>query len=245
LQHLEEIIKESDGVMVARGDLGVETDLATVVLKQKEIIRLSNLHGKIVITATQMLESMIEHPYPTRAEVSDITNAIFDGTDALMLSGETAVGKYPIEAVAMMARIAEKTEDSIDYEKFLTPSPYSTGIPDAIAHAACILARRINAQALLVTTLSGTTVRMIARYRPLPPIIAVTPNKARLMQLNLVWGVYPLLIPHSNNTDTVFMHAKRAALYSGIVKKGDTVVMCAGMPLGKPAGTNLIKIITL
>lgn len=245
LENLEAIIKESDGVMVARGDLGVETDLETIALKQKEIIHLSNRYGKAVITATQMLESMITHPYPTRAEVSDITNAIFDGTDAVMLSGETAVGRYPVKAVSMMDRIAQKTEDSIDYERFLTAGPLHDSTSDAVAHAACMLAHEIHADALIVTTLTGSTAQIVSRYRPLPPIIAATSDKRNLTRLSLVWGVYPFLIPYTKDTDTLIKHATASALRSGIIKKGSKVVVCSGVTSGKPGQTNLIKVITL
>lgn len=242
LEHLEEIVKESDAIMVARGDLGVETDLETVAIKQKEIIKLCNFYGKTVITATQMLESMIQNPTPTRAEVSDVTNAIFDGTDALMLSGETAVGAYPVETVAQMARIAKETEDSLDAERFLKSKPINNSTSDAVAHAACLLTREIKADAIITPTLSGATACMISRYRPLPPIITVTPNKHVLNQLKLVWGIYPFLIKYKKNTDDIIKKAKKTAIQSGIVKKGNTVIICAGNPTSKPGTTDLIKI---
>ncbi|MFH1380394.1 MAG: pyruvate kinase [bacterium] len=240
LQNLKTIIQESDGVMVARGDLGVETDIETIALKQKEIIHLSNRCGKVVITATQMLESMITRSTPTRAEVSDITNAIFDGTDAVMLSGETAVGAYPVQAVSMMEKIATKTEDSMNFEQFLMAEPIESSESDAVAHAACVLAREIKADAIVVTTLAGSTPRMISHYRPLQPIITVTPNENMLARLNLIWGIYPFLIPFTKNTDQLISYATQAALRSGIVKKGSKIVICSGVTMGKSGSTNLI-----
>jgi pyruvate kinase len=245
LRNLHDIAREADGVMVARGDLGVETELETVALKQKEIISYCNSQGKLVITATQMLESMVSRPEPTRAEVADITNAIFDGTDAVMLSAETAAGEYPIEAVTYMARIARKTEDLLDPEKFLFRDPADDSIARSIALTACLLAREVQARAMLVCTYSGTTARHVARFRPLPPIIAVCPDARKVRALSLTWGVHPFLVARTSNTDALTKQAIQTALRSGLVTKGQRVVMCAGLTTGKPGDTNFIKAITL
>jgi len=243
LNAIDEILEEADGVMVARGDLGVEIPLEDVPLTQKEIIRKANEHGKPVITATQMLLSMVESPRPTRAEVTDIANAIFDGTDAVMLSEETAVGKYPLEAIRMMAEVAQRAEEGIDYvaqlqARQITEEP---DVPDAISHAACHIALNIGAQAIICCTHSGQTARLVAKYRPHAPIIAVTPSEEVRRMLTLFWGIYPFRIEEPPDTDTLIERAKEAALRSGLVSRGDRVVIVAGVPVGIPGATNLIK----
>ncbi|RKY04759.1 pyruvate kinase, partial [Candidatus Poribacteria bacterium] len=243
LKELDRIIAEADGVMVARGDLGVELPLCDVPILQKEIIRKANDRGKPVITATQMLASMIERPRPTRAEVSDVANAIFDGTDAVMLSGETAIGKHPVEAVEVMAEVAVKAEEAIDYVGMMEARRMSAepDVPDAIAHAACYIALDISAKAIICCTRSGATARLVSKYRPGIPIIAVTPDERVLRRLTLFWGVHPFLIEEISSTDRLIARAKEVALSSGFLSKGDRVVIVAGLPTDRPGTTNAIK----
>ena len=242
LDNIQAILEEADGVMVARGDLGVETDLETVALKQKEIIRLANQRGKLVITATQMLQSMIENPAPTRAEVSDVTNAILDGTDALMLSGETAIGKHPVEAVRVMASIAAKTDAVFPSEGWLRRDALSeASVSAAVAHAVCLLARDLSAAAILTATESGRTALLVARHRPAMPILGMSANQVTARQLALAWGVQPVLIDSLSTTDELFEKAKHTALRSGLVRAGDRVVITAGVPVRQSGSTNLIK----
>ena len=243
LRAIDGILEEADGVMVARGDLGVEIPLEEVPIAPKEIIKKANEHGKPVVTATQMLLSMVESPRPTRAEVTDIANAIFDGTDAVMLSEETAVGRYPVEAVRMMAEVALRAEEGIDYiaqlqARSITEEP---DVPDAISHAACHIALNIKAEAIICCTHSGQTARMVAKYRPHAPIIAVTPSEEVKRRLTLFRGIYPTKIEEPPDTDTLIERAKEAALRSGLVSKGARVVIVAGVPVGVPGATNLIK----
>lgn len=244
LHNLDEIIEAADGIMIARGDLGVEIPLQEVPLVQKTIIKKCNLVGKPVITATQMLESMIENPRPTRAEVTDVANAIFDGTDAIMLSEETAMGKYPVESVVMMNKIALETEKSLDYEKILRERALSVKatIPDAISHATCQIAQDLKAAAIVTFTLSGSTARMVARYRPRTPIIAGSPKESTVRKLNLSWGVYPRQSSQIEDTDDMICKAKKAALESGLVFGGEKIVITAGIPFAIPGTTNLIKV---
>ncbi|HDN84795.1 MAG TPA: pyruvate kinase [Candidatus Aerophobetes bacterium] len=247
LKNIDDIIRVADGIMVARGDLGVEIPLQQVPLVQKEIIKKCNLLGKPVITATQMLESMIENPRPTRAEVTDIANAIFDGTDAIMLSEETAIGNYPLEAVTIMDKIAVETEKALDYEKTLEERALSVKptIPDAISHATCQVAQDLKVAAIVTFTFSGSTARMVARYRPRVPIIARSPKKSTVRKLTLSWGVYPLQSPEIKDTDDMIRKAKRTALKTGLVKRGDKIVITAGIPFGIAGTTNLIKVETV
>lgn len=247
LKNIDDIIRVADGIMVARGDLGVEIPLQQVPLVQKEIIKKCNLLGKPVITATQMLESMIENPRPTRAEVTDIANAIFDGTDAIMLSEETAIGEYPLEAVTIMDKIAVETEKALDYEKTLEERALSVKptIPDAISHATCQVAQDLKVAAIVTFTFSGSTARMVARYRPRVPIIARSPKKSTVRKLTLSWGVYPLQSPEIKDTDDMIRKAKRTALKTGLVKRGDKIVITAGIPFGIAGTTNLIKVETV
>jgi pyruvate kinase len=244
VKNIDGIIRVSDGVMVARGDLGVEMSPEDVPLVQKMIIEKCNQAGKPVITATQMLESMIVSPRPTRAETSDVANAIFDGTDAIMLSGETAVGRFPVAAVQTMARVALRTEEALKYDEILarkTMAPFST-VTDAIGHATCHTARDLGAAAILTATTSGHTARVIAKYRPRCPVIAVTPSDSVIRKLSLSWGVYPLPVAAMEDTDEMFRLSVQAALDSGRVKPGDLVVITAGIPMGIAGTTNLIKV---
>jgi len=244
VKNLDEIIKAADGIMVARGDLGVEIATEEVPLVQKRIIEKCNRAGKPVITATQMLESMIHNPRPTRAEASDVANAIFDGTDAVMLSGETAVGKYPVEAVRVMARIAERAEKELNYRQLLLQRATTSArtITDAISHATCTTAQDLGAAAIITSTKSGFTARMVSRYRPQAPIIAVTPSEKVCRKLCLVWGVRPLQIPQTENTDEMINEAVKTSLDEGLIKCGDLVVITAGVPAGVPGTTNLLKV---
>jgi len=243
LDNIDEIISEVDGVMIARGDLGVETPLEKVPHVQKVLIRKTNQAGKPVITATQMLRSMVENPRPTRAEVADVANAILDGTDAVMLSEETAVGKYPVEAVSMMARIAEDAELSIpsDVWKLWQEPGSERPVPEAVSFAACSLAECINAASIITFTHSGSTARLVAKYRPQRPILAPTPLVETYRRLSLIWGVVPVLGEDIKNTDEVIDQAFKLALESGLFKRGQKVVITAGVPIGVPGTTNFIK----
>lgn len=244
VNNLDEIIAVADGVMVARGDLGVGIPVEEVPLVQKLIIKKCNQAGKPVITATQMLESMIHNPRPSRAEASDVANAILDGTDAVMLSGETAIGKYPVEAVEVMARIAVRVEASLPYTEILEragKSPART-VTDAISHATCAAAQDLGAAAIITSTQTGYTARMVSKYRPRAPIIAVTPEMKVLRKLALVWGVQPLLIAPIKDTDSMIASAIEISLAAGMVKPGDLVVITAGVPVGMRGTTNLLKV---
>lgn len=242
LENLEEIMEEADGVMVARGDLGVETELEEVPLLQKKIIRACNLLGKPVITATQMLESMIKNPSPTRAEATDVANAVLDGTDALMLSGETAVGSYPVEALEAMIRIAYKMEGTTELGRLLKDELIREDtISDAVTHGACQAAIDLGAVAIIACTRTGKTARLVARYRPPCPIIAATPFQKVVNQLCLTWGVYPVRMKEVRDTDEMIKEAEKAALGTGLVKKGDKVVVTARHPFTQRGVTNLMK----
>ncbi|MBD3183071.1 pyruvate kinase [Candidatus Poribacteria bacterium] len=243
LENINNIIDKSDGIMIARGDLGIEIPLEQVPVTQKMIINKAGLKGKPVITATQMLESMINNPKPTRAEATDVANAIFDGTDAVMLSGETAIGKHPIKAVEMMDKIARSTEAVLPYEDILVQRHEAVNktIPDAISHAACYTAQYIGAKAIICCTQSGYTARMVAKYRPKPRVIAVTPVETTYRQLSLPWDILPLKINQAEDTDDMIEKAKRRAKDAGLVNTGDVVVITAGVPIGIPGKTNIIK----
>ena len=243
VDNLEEIIAASDGIMVARGDLGVEIPAARVPILQKRMIRGGTGVGKLVITATQMLDSMMRNPRPTRAEVSDVSNAVFDGTSCVMLSGETAAGKYPIEALAAMDSIVREAEASIDYWKRFERRHISAkaSINDAITHSCCLTAMDLNATAIMTTTNSGHTARMIARFRPACPIAALTMREKVRRQLALSWGVVPYLTGEVTSTDRIFSLCTEVARKEGLVEQGDTVVITAGVPLGKSVETNLMK----
>ncbi|MDT8900606.1 pyruvate kinase [Anaeroselena agilis] len=245
VDNIDEILKVSDGVMVARGDLGVEIPTEEVPIVQKLLIEKCNVAGKPVITATQMLESMLANPRPTRAEASDIANAIFDGSDAIMLSGETAAGAHPIEALQTMARIAARTEAALDYSdillaKGLTVQRTTTG---AISHATVQVAHELGAGAIITVSETGFTPRMIARYRPQATIVAVTPRAKTLRRCQLYWGVHPVLGVGTQNTDEMVANAIDLALSAGIVKEGDLVVITAGVPAGTRGTTNMIRVV--
>lgn len=244
LDNLEGIVRESDGVMVARGDLGVETELESVPLVQKRIIRLCNQMGKPVITATQMLESMVENPTPTRAEVTDVANAILDGTDAIMLSEETAVGEHPVSAVRVMGRVAMKTECTLlllAQERIV--AAVETDVPDAIAHAAATIARDVGVRAIVACTMSGGTARLIARYRPCVPILAASPLPATVTRLCLTWGVFPVLVKESARSERAVSAAVEAFASRRLLRKGDRVVVVAGIAPGVRGGVNLLRVV--
>ncbi len=244
LETIDEIIAVVDGIMVGRGDLGVETPPENVPLLQKQIILKSNQAGKPVITATHMLRSMVDNPRPTRAEVSDVANAVLDGTDAVMLSEETAIGSYPVEAVSMMARIAEQAESGLASETWTQRinSKKHQSLTEAVGHAAWSLAESTDAACIITFTQSGSTARLVAKYRPRRPIIALTPLEKTYRRLALVWGVRPLLCLRMDNTDKMIKDALRRISRMGFVKGGDKVVITAGMPAGVPGKTNLIKV---
>lgn len=241
-KNLEDIIKVADAVMVARGDLGVEVPIEEVPLIQKEIIRLCNQYSKPVITATQMLDSMIKNPRPTRAEVTDIANAIFDGTDAVMLSGETASGGYPAEAVQVMAKVAQLNEKAMNYSDIITKKIYSTNVTEAISLAVCEIAEELHANAILTFTSSGRTARRISKYKPRAKILAASDNEETLKRLNLSWGVYPFMAPPAKNTDVMIENAVEIAKKKNLLKDGDLLIITAGMPAGISGSTNMIKV---
>ena len=246
VKNLEEIIRLTDGIMVARGDLGVEYPVEELPLLQKEMIRLCNRVGKPVITATQMLDSMIKNSRPTRAEVSDVANAILDGTDAIMLSGETAIGLHPVDAVAIMASIAEHTESSsqwrTQHDRRFNTDPLVDFVSDSVARASCLLAEKLRAKAILTSTHSGFTARLISRFRPEAPIIATVPTDLVRRQLLLSWGVIPIAVPLMSNTDELMEEALAASIKAGLLANGDTVIITAGVPTGRTGSTNLIKV---
>ncbi|NIM97355.1 MAG: pyruvate kinase [candidate division Zixibacteria bacterium] len=243
LDDLDRILEVADGVMIARGDLGLEIPIQQVPMVQKDIIKKANLAGKPVITATQMLESMMLNPRPTRAEVADVANAIFDGTDAVMLSGETAAGKYPVAATKIMAQVAAASEEKIDYVEKFKAKPIKLGddIEDAIAHAACHTALQIGAGVIICCTRSGQTARLVAKYRPDATIAVASPYEDTLQKTVLLWGTYPLQISIAENTDSMIAESKKAALKSGLARSGDRVVIVAGIPVDAPGTTNMIK----
>ncbi len=247
IQNLEEILEVSDGIMVARGDMGVEIPLEEVPVLQKKMIHLANACGKHVITATQMLESMIKNPRPTRAEATDIANAIYDGTTAIMLSGESAAGKYPVEAVKTMAKIAEGAEKDINYGSRMGRGEQQeeTDITTAIAYATCTAARDLRAAAIITVTLSGFTAEAISRFKPESPIIGCTVREKVCRQLNLLWGVKPLMLAQKDSAEELFADAVSEATKAGYVKSGDIVVITAGVPLGIAGTTNMIHVVTV
>jgi len=242
-QNLDAILKESDGVMVARGDLGIEVALEKVPLIQKSIIRKARMTGKFVITATQMLESMIEHSYPTRAEVSDVANAIYDGTDAVMLSGETAAGRYPVEAARMMDRIAAETESNLKQRGFrdldVSDDPSTAEIVADAAHTAAKLS---GAAAIVVFSASGSTAKMVSKYRPPVPVYAFTPSERAARQMAIIYGVTPLVEENAGTTDAMIEQMERRLKDQKLVRPGDRVVFTSGQPIGKPGTTNMMKL---
>ena len=247
IDNIDEILTVADGIMVARGDMGVEIDFAEIPAIQKHLIDRAMSAGKICITATQMLDSMIVNPRPTRAEITDVANAIYDGTTAIMLSGESAAGLYPVEAVKTMARIAERTEQDINYrcriQKQQLTDDRTLDITTAISYATCTVAMDLNAAAIITVTMSGFTANMIARYKPGCQIIGCTVDKKVCRQLNLLWGVNPVLIKKENTTDSLFEEAVFKSKQAGLVKPGDTVVITAGVPLGIAGKTDMIHVV--
>ena len=243
VQNIDEIIQVSDGIMVARGDMGVEIPLEDVPAIQKMIIKKVVNAGKQVITATQMLDSMMKNPRPTRAEATDVANAIYDGTSAIMLSGETAAGMYPVESVKTMVKIAIRTEQDINYSaRFKQREAENPDITNAISHATCTTAMDLNAAAIITVTWSGETARMISKYRPCCNIIGGSINQKVCRQLNLSWGVTPLEVKQKEDTDELFSHAVEMAEQAGLVSVGDITVITAGVPLSVPGNTNLLKV---
>jgi pyruvate kinase len=245
LSNLEEIIRVAGGIMVARGDLGVQLDPEEIPLAQKRIIQKCHAMGKPVITATQMLDSMIKNPRPTRAEVSDVANAIFDGTDAVMLSGETASGAYPVEAVTVMSRIALNTESSDEYRekmnKIFMESKGNRDVVNATCRSACIMADDSGAAAIITPTMSGFTARSISHYRPLQPIVAVTTSDSVQRQLLLNWGVYPLIAPFTRDSEGMIQNAIKAAIKADFAQRQDKVVVAAGLPVNTSLMTNTVR----
>jgi len=243
IQRIEEIVELCDGVMVARGDLGVEMALERVPPIQKSVIRRARRRGKFVITATQMLESMIERPTPTRAEVSDVANAIYDGTDAVMLSAETSVGRYPVEAAGYMARIAAEAEASINRRGFQDlPAIVDPSHAEIVADAAYHAARAARVSAIVVFTASGSSARLVSRYRPPVPIYAITPSETAACQLQIHYGVFPVLAPEVGSTDEMLAQMDRVLIERSHLREGDIVVFVAGQPIGRAGTTNLMKL---
>ena len=246
VDNLESIIKSSDGVMVARGDLGVEIPYEELPNIQKHIIDVSRILGKRCITATEMLESMTHNKRPTRAEISDVANAVYDGTSAVMLSGETAAGEYPVEAVMAMAKIVEQAERNREYIQYIPDDKFvisSVGV--ALSHSACTLAHDLSAKAIVVCTRTGMTARMVSRFRPEVPIIGMTTDERAFRKLALSWGVTPFMSDEYSSLDILFYFAKECAVKSGFCKKGDKVVMTGRTPNGKGGNSSLINIVTL
>ena len=241
-----EIIKHCEGLMVARGDMGVEIPYVELPAIQKQLITMCRLQGGLAITATEMLESMISKPRPTRAEISDVANAVFDGTSAVMLSGESAAGKYPVEAVKAMAGIAEEAEKHIDYVERFAQQPFVLkSNTDALSHSACQLAIDTNATCIVATTLTGLMGRMVARFRAPMPIIGMTSSEKAYRKLGMSWNVIPVVTDEFNSTDVLFYHATLVARQTGLAKKGDTVVITGGITNGASGNSNLIKVETL
>ena len=247
VENIDEILEAADGIMVARGDMGVEIPFEQIPAIQKDLIHKAYNAGKQVITATQMLESMMTNPRPTRAEITDVANAIYDGTSAIMLSGETAAGEYPMEAVKTMALIAETTEKNINYlRRFKNREDQkSANITEAISHATVTTAHDLEAAAILTVTKGGNTARMLSKYRPNCPIIGLTTDETTCHQMNMSWGIIPGIIEEKTNTDDLIEHAIQYSLSKGYLKHGDLVVVTAGVPLGMSGTTNLIKVETV
>ena len=244
VENCEEILRVADGIMIARGDMGVEIPLEEVPVIQKKLIRMALKASKPVITATQMLDSMIKNPRPTRAETSDVANAIYQGTGAIMLSGETAAGAYPVEAVRTMARIAERTEKDIDYSREFKPRRLAErpDVTSAISHATCTTAMDLNAAAIVAVTKSGRTVGRIAKYRPSCPVIGCATHSRVCRQLSLMWGVIPVEMQEEETADELFDHAVKLTEDKGLISRGDLVVITAGVPLGLSGTTNMLKV---
>ena len=246
VNNLESILEVSDGIMIGRGDMGVEIPYEELPDIQKTIINACRMAGKRCITATEMLESMIKQPRPTRAEISDVANAVYDGSSAVMLSGETAAGLYPVQAVAAMARIAAQAESKQQFIQTIDESRYRIrGIADALSHSACTLARDVKAKAIVVCTRTGGTAKMVSRFRPMIDIIGMTTDERSYRKLALSWGVLPVMSEEYHSVDVLFHFAKCAARDSGLVQKGDTIVITGGTPNGKSGNSNLINIETI
>ena len=243
VNNIDRIIEAADGIMIARGDMGVEIPLEDVPVIQKEIIAKVYNAGKQVITATQMLDSMIKNPRPTRAETTDVANAIYQGTSAIMLSGETAAGKYPVEALKTMVRIAVRTESDIPYNELFSvrKKEEKKDMTTAISHATCMTAIDMDAKAIITVTKSGHTARMVSRFRPEYPIVGCTSDMRTCRKLNLSWGISPILIKEEYSMEILFLHATEAAEREGFVQEGDVAILTAGVPVGRPGKTNLIK----
>ena len=244
VRNLKEIMEVSDGIMVARGDLGVEIPYEELPDTQKGMISSCRIYGKRVITATEMLESMIHNPRPTRAEISDVANAVYDGTSAVMLSGETAAGAFTVESVAAMAKIVERAENNVEYIQNIDNYAIKNS-SEALSHSACTLAKDLSAKAIVVCTRTGGTARMVSRFRPLTPIIGLTTDERAYRKLALSWGVQPAMADEYSSVDILFYFAKLAALKSGLVKKGDTIVITGGTPNGKSGNSSLINVETV
>jgi len=243
LEHIDEILSVSDGIMVARGDLGMETPLERIPNVQKMLIRKANALGKPVITATQMLRSMVDHTQPTRAEVTDVVNAIFDGTDAVMLSEETASGRFPVEALQMMDKIARAAEEEFPFDQFLKRGfDGISDLPQAISNAASFLAEQVRAVAIITPTESGSTARWVSRLRPRQPILALSRHLSTIRSLNLCWGVYPVLVSDWKDTDDMLERSKKIPKELGMASIRDRIVIIAGVPISIPGTTNLIKV---
>lgn len=242
--NIDDIIEVSDGIMVARGDMGVEIPYEEVPVIQKKIIKKVYRTGKQVITATQMLESMIKNPRPTRAETTDVANAVYDGTSAIMLSGETAAGAYPVEAVKTMVRIAERTEQDVDYRKrfYQSARETDTDITNAICHASCTTALDLNAKAIVTVTKSGTSARMLSKYRPESDIISCATTEKVCRQLSLTWGVTPIVIKEEKEVFHLFDKAIQAAVKMKLLGAGDLTVITSGVPIGVSGTTNMMKV---
>jgi len=243
LEHIDEILWASDGMMVARGDLGVETPLEKVPNVQKMLIRRANDSGKPVITATQMLRSMVDHTQPTRAEVTDVVNAIYDGTDAIMLSEETASGQFPVEAFQMMAKIARSAEEEFPHSLFLgRKTDDGMNVQRAITRAASLLAEEVGAKVIITPTESGSTARWVSKLRPRQPILALSRHISTVRELNLCWGVTPVLVPDWKDTDEMLERSKRIPKELEMASAGEKIVIIAGVPISLPGTTNLIKV---
>ncbi len=247
VQAIDKMIESFDGIMIARGDLGIELPIYEVPIIQKTIIHKCNAAGKPVITATQMLDSMMHNARPTRAEATDIANAIFDGTDATMLSGETAAGEYPIESVKMMDQIARSTEKSIKYADIVSERENwpTKSVTEAIGQATAEISIDLKVAAVITCTATGTTARLVSKYRPPSPIIAAVSREETVGQLALSWGVFPVAVPETDSTDVLIHVAVESAKSTGLVKKGDTVVVTAGVPVGLPGNTSLIRVVNI
>jgi len=243
VDNADEIIQASDGIMIARGDMGVEIPFENIPSIQKLLVKKGYSAGKRVIVATQMLDSMIRNPRPTRAEATDVANAVYDGTSAIMLSGETAIGKYPVESLVTMKKIAKKTEKEINYRKRFEENRFPMrNITDAISHATCTTAHDLNVAAIITVTKSGHTARMVSKFRPACPIIAASIDTTVWRQLALSWGVVPIMAEVKMSTDELFDHVVERSLNVGALKKGDLVVITGGVPLGVSGTTNIMKV---